>query len=96
MIRVTIFNEFYHEKTEEAVKAIYPSGIHEALRQALESDEISVCTVTLDNIETGLTEEGSESKLRLRRSTPMFFCGGGICVTIWYPTKWPRAYSRPC
>ena len=72
MIRVTIFNEFYHEKTEEAVKAVYPNGIHEALKQALESDEISVRTVTLDTIETGLTDE-------VLNDTDVLFWWGHMC-----------------
>jgi len=27
-IRVTVWNEFVHEKTHEAVKKIYPKGMH--------------------------------------------------------------------
>ena len=40
MIRITIFNEFIHEKTDDAVKAIYPNGIHTALKEHLEDGEI--------------------------------------------------------
>lgn len=57
MIRVTIFNEFYHEKTEESVRAIYPDGIHGALKEHLSDEEITVKTVTLDDPECGLTDE---------------------------------------
>lgn len=57
MIRVTIFNEFYHEKTREKVQAIYPDGIHMTLKRALEDEEITVKTVTLDDEECGLDEE---------------------------------------
>lgn len=57
MIRVTVFNEFFHEKTEADVKAVYPDGIHSALKQHLSDDEITVKTVTLDDPECGLTEE---------------------------------------
>lgn len=58
MIKVTVFNEFFHEKTEDAVKTIYPEGIHTALKDQLEKDgEIKVRTVTLDDDECGLTEE---------------------------------------
>ncbi len=57
MINVTIFNEFHHEKTEDAVKVIYPDGIHMTLKRAIEDDEITVRTVTLDDEECGLTEE---------------------------------------
>ena len=30
MIRVTIWNEFRHERLNPVVAAIYPNGIHEA------------------------------------------------------------------
>lgn len=57
MIKVTIFNEFHHEKTEEVVRAIYPDGIHMTLKEQLEDNDIAVKTVTLDDEECGLTEE---------------------------------------
>ena len=56
MIRITIFNEFIHEKTDDAVKAIYPNGIHTALKEHLEDGEITVKTVTLDNV-NDITDE---------------------------------------
>ena len=28
MIRVTVWNEFQHERTQEKVKEIYPDGFH--------------------------------------------------------------------
>lgn len=56
MLQVTIYNEFVHELTEEAVRAIYPEGIHMALKQALEGPDIAVQTVTLDTV-SQLTEE---------------------------------------
>lgn len=57
MIKVTIFNEFYHEKTEERVAKIYPQGIHNALKQGIEDEEIVVRTATLENINEELTQE---------------------------------------
>ena len=36
-IRVTIFNENYHDK-EEAIKKIYPNGLHGAIKEALDED----------------------------------------------------------
>lgn len=57
MIKVTIFNEFYHEKTEEDVAKIYPDGIHIALRKGIEDGEIFVRTATLDNINKDLSNE---------------------------------------
>lgn len=50
VIRVTIYNEFVHEKTEERVKEVYPEGIHNALKKGIEDEEICVKTVTLDTI----------------------------------------------
>ncbi|MBQ7638868.1 MAG: ThuA domain-containing protein [Clostridia bacterium] len=61
MIRVTIFNEFKHEKEDERVKAIYPDGIHNALKKGLEDEEITVKTVTLDDEECGLTKEALDN-----------------------------------
>ena len=56
-IRVTVWNEYAHEKTEERVKAVYPDGIHMALKRLLECDEVTVRTATLDDEECGLTQE---------------------------------------
>ena len=40
MIRVTIYNEFLHEKSNEKVRKIYPNGIHNAIAEFLRSDDI--------------------------------------------------------
>jgi len=57
-IRVTVWNEFVQEKTDEPVKAIYPDGIHEAIAGYLRQQEgLSVGTATLDEPEHGLTKE---------------------------------------
>ncbi len=55
MIKVTIYNEFFHEQHHEEVKAVYPEGIHMALKNQL-SDEFEVRTVTLETVDT-ITEE---------------------------------------
>ena len=52
MLHVTIYNEFKHEQNNPSVAAIYPQGIHTALKQQLENDQISVHTVTLETVET--------------------------------------------
>lgn len=57
MIRVTVYNEGLHEKTSASVRAVYPEGIHGALKKGLESDEISVRTVTLDDLPDGLSQQ---------------------------------------
>lgn len=57
MIKVTVWNEFQHEKNSELVRKIYPNGIHNAVVDFLRSDDIVVRTATLDDPECGLTEE---------------------------------------
>lgn len=57
MIKITIFNEFVHEKTEDAVKAIYPNGIHIALKEGLACNDFEIRTVTLDDENCGITKE---------------------------------------
>ena len=44
MIKVTVWNEFQHEKTDELVKSIYPNGIHQTIADFLGDDEIVVRT----------------------------------------------------
>lgn len=57
-IRVTVWNEFRHEKSNEAVKKIYPNGIHNVIAEALGADPcINVKTATLDEPEHGLPSE---------------------------------------
>ncbi|MGI6199670.1 MAG: ThuA domain-containing protein [Christensenellales bacterium] len=57
-IRVTVWNEFRHEKTDEAVKAVYPEGIHAYIASFLGQDaDFTVRTATLDEPEHGLTEQ---------------------------------------
>ena len=41
MINVTIYNEFIHEKEMENVKAIYPDGIHGAIKNLLSKRSLS-------------------------------------------------------
>lgn len=56
-IRVTIWNEYVHEKRDAAILALYPGGIHEHLRRALQCDAISVQTATLhQDEEHGLSQ----------------------------------------
>lgn len=58
MIRVTVWNEYRHEKQDERVSAIYPNGIHGAIADALRQyPDLEVRTATLDEPEHGLTQE---------------------------------------
>ena len=57
MIRVTVWNEFQHERTQEKVKEIYPDGIHTCIAKFLgQEEELSVRTAVFDEKEHGLTE----------------------------------------
>lgn len=57
-INVTVWNEFRHEKTDDAVKAVYPNGIHQTIADFLNIQEgICAKTATLDEPEHGLTTE---------------------------------------
>jgi len=55
--RVTIWNEYRHERAEEEVARIYPDGIHGALAADLREKSLEVQTATLDEPEHGLAEE---------------------------------------
>ena len=57
-IRVTVWNEFIHEREDERVAAIYPKGIHGAIAEYLsQKPDIEVRTATLDEPQHGLTDE---------------------------------------
>ncbi len=57
-IRVTVWNEYRHEKSEPAIAEIYPNGIHGAIKDILsDCDDLEITTATLDMPEHGLTDE---------------------------------------
>lgn len=57
-IRLTIWNEFRHEKTEEDVRRHYPDGMHAAIAEYFGGcDAIRARTATLEEPEHGLTQE---------------------------------------
>ncbi|MFO7322604.1 MAG: ThuA domain-containing protein [Chloroflexota bacterium] len=56
-IRVTVWNEFRHEKQDPKIGAIYPDGIHGAIANHLRGQGMTVRTATLDEPEHGLTED---------------------------------------
>jgi trehalose utilization protein len=57
-IRVTVWNEYRHEKEDESIAAIYPDGIHSAIAAGLGSQgDFSIRTATLDEPSNGLTDE---------------------------------------
>ncbi|GAB4580336.1 MAG: trehalose utilization protein ThuA [Anaerolineales bacterium] len=55
--RVTVWNEFHHERHNPHISAIYPEGMHEAIAKPLRQQGFDVKTATLDQPEHGLTEE---------------------------------------
>lgn len=60
MIRVTVWNEFLHEVTDETVRVRYPNGIHGAIRDGISEllgEAASVRTATLADPEHGLTAD---------------------------------------
>ena len=57
-IRVTVWNEFVHERNNDFVRNIYPNGIHEQIAGYLRQQPgLEVRTATLDEPDHGLTEE---------------------------------------
>ncbi|MBR5601583.1 MAG: ThuA domain-containing protein [Clostridia bacterium] len=57
-IRVTAWNEFRHEKSNDYVKSIYPDGIHGLIKKFLETkDDIEVTLASLDDPDNGLPDE---------------------------------------
>lgn len=58
-INVTIWNEYWHEKTNEDIAKIYPDGMHKAIGAGLmkEDSSFEITYATLDMPEHGLTEE---------------------------------------
>ncbi len=57
-LRVTVWNEFVHERESEVVRGIYPEGIHRCIADGLaEDDGISVGCATLGEPEHGLTKD---------------------------------------
>ena len=57
-IRVTVWNEFYHEQESEKIAAVYPHGIHTAIAEGLAAYEgMEIKTATLDMPCCGLDDE---------------------------------------
>jgi trehalose utilization protein len=55
--RVTVWNEYRHERASDAVREVYPEGIHATLAEGLRAHGLAaVRTATLDEPEHGLTE----------------------------------------
>ena len=58
MIRITVWNEYKHEREYENIRKIYPEGIHGCIASFLKTEEVfAVRTATFDMPEHGLTED---------------------------------------
>jgi len=58
IIKVTVWNEYIHEKKDEEVARVYPEGIHGAIASFLnEQPDIKARAVTMDMPEHGLDED---------------------------------------
>jgi trehalose utilization protein len=57
MVKVTVWNEFMHEKEDKAVASLYPRGIHNAIADGIRKDGVEVGTATQEEHEHGLTVE---------------------------------------
>ena len=50
MIRVTVWNEFRHEKASKEVAAIYPNGLHATIAEFLGKNDDIECRLALSLI----------------------------------------------
>lgn len=57
MIRVTVWNEYKHEREKEEAKKIYPEGIHAVIAEFLKNADFIVRTATFNEGDCGLSEE---------------------------------------
>ncbi len=55
-IRVTVWNEFRHERRPGAPAEVYPQGLHTPIAEHLREQGMDVRTATLDEPEHGLTD----------------------------------------
>lgn len=60
-IRVTVWNEFRHERELDEIRAIYPDGIHQVIANALAEAGFGTATATLDEPEHGLSAQVLEA-----------------------------------
>lgn len=59
-LRVTVWNEFRHEKENEKVRSVYPYGMHIAIGEGL-GEDVDIAYATLDEPEHGLSEARLEN-----------------------------------
>ena len=54
-IRVTIWNEFKHEKERADIRAIYPDGMHKAIADGIAAPDLEIRLAAFDEPEHGLS-----------------------------------------
>lgn len=57
MIKVTIWNEYRQDRDIDFIRAVYPKGIHAALKQGLSAPDLEIRTAVLDDPCQGLSDE---------------------------------------
>jgi trehalose utilization protein len=58
IVKVTVWNEFHHERNHPAVQAVYPDGIHKTIERFLIRDgNLVVRTATMDEPDNGLPQD---------------------------------------
>ncbi len=87
-LNVVVWNEFRHEKEEEAVRAIYPDGIHGSIKQFLEADDatLNVRLAALDDPDQGLPDE-------VLNETDVLIWWGHL-YTRRFPMRWSQRSER--
>ena len=63
MINIMIYNEFVHETEDDKVKAVYPDGIHNAIKSFLSKDEAfgTISCATLQDHRETLSKEALDN-----------------------------------
>lgn len=75
MIRVTVWNEYFHELKDENVAKVYPKGIHGTLAEFLGTDDIQVTTVTQHDENGELVENAGLTDELLANTDVMIWWG---------------------
>jgi trehalose utilization protein len=57
MTRVLVWGEARQDRTDEAVRSVYPNGIHGAIAEGMREAGLDVRTATLDDPDQGLSDE---------------------------------------
>lgn len=59
VLKITVWNEYVHERNSPEVAQVYPDGIHQVIAEGLQQDlgdQVRVTTATLDEPDQGLSD----------------------------------------